>query len=43
MNDQFEKIPQEKFAFVQKDTTIRDKKLETKSRGFFADAMQRFR
>ena len=43
MNDQFEKIPQEKFAFVQKDTTIRDKKLETKSRGFFADAMLRFR
>ncbi len=37
-----EKIPQEKFAFVQKDATLHDKKLETKARGYLADAMLRF-
>jgi len=43
MDSQFERIPQEKFQFVQKDTDLRDKKLETKSRGYFADAMVRFK
>ena len=43
MENQFERIPQEKFLFVQKDTDLRDKKLETKSRGYFADAMVRFK
>ena len=43
MDNQFERIPQEKFLFVQKDTDLRDKKLETKSRGYFADAMVRFK
>ncbi len=37
-----EKIPQEKFAFVQLDARLSDKKLETKARGYFADAMLRF-
>ncbi len=39
----FEKIPAEKFAFVQLDTNIHDKKLETKSRGYLADAFLRFK
>ncbi len=43
MDNQFERIPQEKFVFVQKDATLKDQKLETKSRGFFADAMVRFK
>ena len=38
----YEKIPAEKFAFVQADKALRDKDLETKSRSFFADAMLRF-
>ena len=42
MNKEFEKIPQEKFQFVQLDTHLHDKKLETKARSFFADAMLRF-
>lgn len=37
-----EKIPQEKFEFVQLDARLSDKKLETKARGYFADAMLRF-
>ena len=37
-----EKIPQEKFAFVQLDSRLSDKKLDTKARGYFADAMLRF-
>ena len=43
MDNQFERIPQEKFVFVQKDATLKDQKLETKSRGYFADAMVRFK
>lgn len=43
MNNGFEKIPQEKFAFVQKDARLHDTKLETKSRSFFQDALLRFR
>ena len=39
----YEHIPAEKFAFVQEDKKLRDKALETKARGFFADAMLRFR
>ncbi len=42
MNKEFEKIPQEKFQFVQLDAHLHDKKLETKARSFFADAMLRF-
>ena len=36
-----EKIPQEKFEFVQLDARLYDKKLDTKARGYFADAMLR--
>ncbi|MBE5787322.1 MAG: ABC transporter permease [Clostridiales bacterium] len=39
----YEHIPQEKFAFAHKDAILRDHKLETKSRGFLADAMVRFK
>ena len=42
-NNNFEHIPQEKFQFVQLDATLHDKKLETKARGYFADAFLRFR
>ena len=42
MNKDFEKIPQEKFQFVQLDAHLHDMKLETKARSFFADAMLRF-
>ena len=38
-----EHIPQEKFAFKQLNAELHDKKLETKSRGYFADAMIRFK
>ena len=38
----FEHIPQDKFRFVQKDERLHDKKLETKARSFFQDAMLRF-
>ena len=37
-----EKIPQEKFQFVQMDAHLHDQKLETKARGYIADAMLRF-
>lgn len=43
MTNQFDQIPQEKFEFAQLDAVIHDKKLETKSRGYFADAMLRFK
>lgn len=43
MTNQFDHIPQEKFEFAQLDAVIHDKKLETKSRGYFADAMLRFK
>ena len=42
-NMTYEHIPAEQFAFVQKDEKLRDKGLQTKARGFFADAMLRFR
>ncbi len=38
----FDRIPAEKFEFVQKDAHLHDKKIETKFRSFFADAMLRF-
>ncbi len=38
-----EHIPAEMFAFVQEDEKLHDKELQTKARGFFADAMLRFR
>lgn len=36
-------IPAEMFEFAQKDAVIHDKKLATKSRGYIADAMLRFK
>ncbi|MBQ7916882.1 MAG: ABC transporter permease [Firmicutes bacterium] len=42
-NMEYEHIPQEQFAFAQLDATLHDKKLETKNRSFFADAMIRFK
>ncbi len=38
----YKSIPQEKFAFVQQNEKLHDKKLETKSRTFLQDAMIRF-
>lgn len=38
----YEHIPAEKFAFAQMDSRIHDTRLETKARGYFADAMLRF-
>ncbi|MDE7353587.1 MAG: ABC transporter permease [Acetatifactor sp.] len=37
-----ERIPAEKFAFVQENERLHDKELQTKARSFFADAMIRF-
>ena len=42
-NNNMEHVPQEKFRFVQMDERLHDKKLETKARSFFQDAMLRFR
>jgi len=42
-NIQYEHIPQEKFVFTQLDASLHDKKLETKSRSYLADAFLRFR
>ena len=41
-NHNFEHIPQDKFQFVQMDARLHDKRLETKARSFFQDAMARF-
>ena len=38
----YEKIPAEKFAFVQENEKLHDRELQTKARGYFADAMLRF-
>ena len=43
MNQTYDNIPQEKFEFAQLNDTLHDKKLETKSRGYFADALIRFK
>ena len=40
---EYEHIPAEKFTFVQRDTVIRDTKFQTKSRGYMADALIRFK
>ena len=42
-NTNYEHIPQDKFQFVQLDVRLHDTKLETKARGYFADAFLRFR
>ena len=42
-NNQYQHIPQEKFAFANLDAELKDKKLETKARGYMADAMLRFK
>ena len=41
-NPGYENISADEFEFVQFDAHLHDKKLETKARGFFADAMLRF-
>ena len=41
--ENIKRIPKEKFEFVQKDTKLSDKKLETKPIGFLKDAMNRFK
>lgn len=38
----YDHIPAERFAFVQENEKLHDQDLQTKSRGFFADAMLRF-
>lgn len=43
MKNENENIPQELFEFAQLDAVIHDKKIETKARGFFADALLRFK
>ena len=42
-NRTYEHIPQEKFRFTHLESNLHDKKLETKSRSYFADAMIRFK
>ncbi len=39
---EYKSIPREKFVFVQENEKLHDKKLETKARTFFQDAMLRF-
>jgi len=43
MDNKYTHIPQEKFAFAQKDAVIHDTKFDTKARGYFADALIRFK
>ncbi len=43
MENQFEHIDPSEFVFVQKDTVLHDGKLESKARGYFADALIRFK
>ncbi len=42
-NQEFPKIPKEKFAFVQQEEVLHDTKLETKEVGYFHDAWNRFK
>ena len=42
-NNVYEHIPAEQFEFQQLNAELHDQKLETKSRGYFADAMIRFK
>lgn len=41
-NLQYEKIPPEKFAFVNEDKKLHDKEIQTKARSYLADALLRF-
>ncbi|MDD6035568.1 MAG: ABC transporter permease [Lachnospiraceae bacterium] len=43
MENEYENIPQELFEFAQLDAELHDKKIETKARGYFADALIRFK
>ncbi len=43
MQDNYIAIPKEKFEFAQLDGDMHDEKLKTKARGYFADAMIRFK
>ncbi len=43
MENNYVHIPQEKFAFAQKDAVLHDTKFDTKARSYFADALIRFR
>lgn len=43
MDQNYERIPLEKFEFAQLDAHIHDTKFETKARGYFADAFIRFK
>ena len=43
MANEFRNIPKEKFAFVQKDEKLHDKKFQTKPIGYFKDAYNRFK
>lgn len=43
MAEQYESIDKSQFVFVQADADLRDKKLDSKSRGYFADAFLRFK
>lgn len=42
-NREYEHIPAEQFEFAQLDAKLHDKKFETKTRGYFADALLRFK
>ncbi len=42
-NVEYEHIPKEQFEFAQVDAKIHDTKFETKARGYFADALIRFK
>lgn len=43
MENKFENIPKELFEFAQLDEVLHDKKMDTKARGYFADAFLRFK
>lgn len=43
MDNQYEKLPAELFQFAHRDGPIHDNKLETKSRGYWKDALIRFK
>lgn len=43
MQENIKQIPKEKFEFAQINTNMHDEKLKTKARGYFADALVRFK
>lgn len=43
MANEYINIPKEKFEFANSDAKLHDEKLQTKARGYFADAFRRFR